>query len=64
MVLSHQRMVKGMIGYLPLEEDIRLGGYEISSAVNYGWPESISQKSLTNFKEQLLSEIKAEIGQI
>lgn len=51
----------GMIGYLPLEEDIRLGGYEISSAVNYGWPESISQTSLTNFKEQLLSEIKAEI---
>jgi hypothetical protein len=49
----------GMIGYLPQESDIALGGYEVESAVNYGWPNSICPKSISLFKQQLLKEIRA-----
>jgi neutral ceramidase len=47
----------GMIGYLPQESDIELGGYEVESAGNYGWPSTICPKSIACFKESLLSEI-------
>lgn len=48
----------GMIGYLPCENEIEEGGYEVLTSVKlYGWDDRISKLSVHNFTNQLISEI-------
>lgn len=49
----------GMIGYLPCEEEIREGGYEVQKSVKYyGWDDSMSEVSVRNFTTRLIKEMK------
>jgi hypothetical protein len=47
----------GIIGYLPFYNEISLGGYEVNSAVNYGWDTFISENSLKDFYIKLVEDI-------
>ena len=56
---------EGMIGYLPIHNQLSEGGYEVDSAGNYGWDAPFDQENLEAFLnklvfqiDQLLSEIK------
>jgi hypothetical protein len=47
-----------IIGYLPFFEEVKEGGYEINSYVNYGWDSAISEKSLKEYNSSLHDNIK------
>ncbi len=47
-----------VIGYLPFFEEVKEGGYEINSYVNYGWDSAISEKSLKEYNSALHDNIK------
>jgi|APSaa5957512535_1039671.scaffolds.fasta_scaffold16354_4 hypothetical protein len=48
----------GVVGYLPCEDEIGDGGYEvIKSCSNYGWDGHISSQSIIDFKKALVENI-------
>jgi len=47
----------GVIGYLPFYDEISSGGYEVDSAVNYGWDTFMSENSLKDFYIKLIEDI-------
>lgn len=54
-------LADGIIGYLPFHDEASAGGYEVESAVNYGWDTFISQRSLENFYIALVTDISSFI---
>jgi hypothetical protein len=48
---------ENMVGYLPSSEESQKGGYEVCSAVNYGWDSNISTTSIRYFEKKLITEI-------
>lgn len=52
---------ENVIGYLPYYTEITEGGYEVESAVNYGWDCSINVESINSFFQKLLLTIKQNI---
>ena len=50
-----------LIGYLPYPSEVDEGGYEVTSAVNYGWDSIISKNSIELFFTNLIRDIKTSI---
>lgn len=44
-----------MIGYLPMDTEVKDGGYEVESYANYGWDSRISEQSLHLYKGALIN---------
>jgi hypothetical protein len=44
---------EGVIGYLPYHDEVKEGGYEVDSSVNYGWDSCINEGSLCDFFDEL-----------
>lgn len=54
---------EGMFGYMPYSTEVEEGGYEVTSATNYGWDTFLSKSSLENFQFRLLEKIGALVGE-
>lgn len=55
-------LADGIIGYLPFYDEVEEGGYEVNSALNYGWDTIMDKTSLKDFYTKIIVDIEQFIG--